>query len=247
MSVVATVMRELMALGVTGDALVAAVERIAVVVETERVRSVDEAIEKASAKADQEHATRKAANAKRTQKWREARNVMSPNITAHHGDAGDVSPPRERAQVVTPSLPSLRSEELEEKKPVRPSVSQSKKSPSIAAFDRFWLAYPRKIGKADARKAFDRAWRKLPAFDEEKILAGGLERAKAGWVDPQFIPHAATWLNGERWTDEPDPQIPPGAIALSTRPKSREEINREGWDYAIQKLAEEEALGQPSH
>lgn len=72
-----------------------------------------------------------------------------------------------------------------------------------AAFGRFWQAYPRKTAKADARKAFGRAWRKLPPTDEESILAGGLERAKAGWDDPQFIPHAATWLNHERWTDEP--------------------------------------------
>jgi hypothetical protein len=74
-----------------------------------------------------------------------------------------------------------------------------------AGFERFWQAYPRKTAKADARKAFGKAWRKLPAFDEEAVLIGGLERAKAAWVDAQFIPHAATWLNGERWSDEPDP------------------------------------------
>lgn len=72
-----------------------------------------------------------------------------------------------------------------------------------AAFGRFWSGYPRKIGKADARKAFAKAWRKLPPMDEEPILTGGLERAKAAWTDAQFIPHAATWLNGERWQDEP--------------------------------------------
>lgn len=77
-----------------------------------------------------------------------------------------------------------------------------------AAFGRFWSAYPRKTSKADARKAFAKAWRKLPPMDEEQILTGGLERAKANWTDAQFIPHAATWLNGERWNDEAAEIIP---------------------------------------
>jgi hypothetical protein len=72
-----------------------------------------------------------------------------------------------------------------------------------AGFVKFWAAYPRKTAKADARKAFTKAWKKLPPFDEELILIGGLERARAGWGEAQFIPHAATWLNGERWQDEP--------------------------------------------
>lgn len=76
-----------------------------------------------------------------------------------------------------------------------------------AAFGRFWSAYPRKVSKADARKAFTRAWRKLPPFDEEAILIGSLERAKASWTEAQFIPHPATWLNGERWQDEPSEVI----------------------------------------
>lgn len=72
-----------------------------------------------------------------------------------------------------------------------------------AAFERFWAMYPRKTAKADARKAFGRAWKKLPPFEEETILLGALVNVKATWTDAQFIPHAATWLNGERWTDEP--------------------------------------------
>jgi hypothetical protein len=95
----------------------------------------------------------------------------------------------------------------------RESIStQARDAREEPAFGRFWTAYPRREGKAAARKAFAKAWRKLPPFDEEQILIGGLERAKAGWGDAQFIPHAATWLNGERWNDEA-PQV----IDLSTR------------------------------
>lgn len=103
-------------------------------------------------------------------------------------------------------------------------------------FARFWAAYPRKIGKAEARKAFDRAWKKLPPLEEEPILVGGLERAKAAWHDPQFIPHAATWLNGERWNDEADP--PSTVVKFPHR--SREDENREGWEYAVARIAQDE-------
>jgi len=82
------------------------------------------------------------------------------------------------------------------------SNTRGERAREDAAFANFWAAYPRKVSKADARKAFTKAWRKLPPFEEELVLAGGLERAKAAWTDAQFIPHAATWLNGERWQDE---------------------------------------------
>lgn len=86
-----------------------------------------------------------------------------------------------------------------------------------AGFARFWLAYPRKTAKGDARKAYDRAVRKLMAADinrdPEMVLIGALERAKAAWTDAQYIPHPATWLNGERWDDEPETAAPRKAYA----------------------------------
>lgn len=85
----------------------------------------------------------------------------------------------------------------------RVSINTREGAREAAGFDRFWSSYPRKVSKAEARKAFARAWRKLPELLAEEIIIGGLERAKAAWTDPQFIPHAATWLNGERWNDEP--------------------------------------------
>lgn len=90
-----------------------------------------------------------------------------------------------------------------------------------AGFSRFWADYPRKTAKADARKAFAKAWRKLPDFQELDTLCGGLERAKAAWTDAQFIPHAATWLNGERWQDEPSTVIP-----MERRPTSVQSPDR---------------------
>lgn len=70
-------------------------------------------------------------------------------------------------------------------------------------FDAFWDAYPRKVGKAAAEKAWPKAVKKL---DAERLVkaagywAGLWQHAK---TDKQFIPHPATWLNGKRWDDEP--------------------------------------------
>jgi hypothetical protein len=68
-------------------------------------------------------------------------------------------------------------------------------------FDEFWQLYPRKIAKANARKA----WQKLSA--EQQLMAAKAINThcqywKAKETELEFIPHAATWLNGERYEDE---------------------------------------------
>lgn len=67
-------------------------------------------------------------------------------------------------------------------------------------FDRFWLAYPRKVGKADARKAFTKV--KVPV----ETLLSAIERQKRSeqWTteNGRFIPNPSTWLNQGRWEDE---------------------------------------------
>jgi hypothetical protein len=77
-------------------------------------------------------------------------------------------------------------------------------------FDDFWKAYPRKIGKGAAR----RAWQKtMPSRPPMENVLDSIERAKASeqWQkdDGQFIPHPSTWLNQERWDDEPEEVFDP--------------------------------------
>jgi hypothetical protein len=69
-----------------------------------------------------------------------------------------------------------------------------------AQFNQFWSVYPRKKGKGQARKAFEKA---LEKTDLQTIL-DGVHAYIANDVmdDPQFIAHPSTWLNGERWEDE---------------------------------------------
>lgn len=67
-------------------------------------------------------------------------------------------------------------------------------------FEVFWAAYPRKVGKKDAQRAFAKAVMPL------SILLDALEKQKRSqqWTkdNGQYIPYPATWLNGRRWEDE---------------------------------------------
>lgn len=69
-------------------------------------------------------------------------------------------------------------------------------------FNRFWQAYPRKVAKQEAL----RAWKKLkPNEDFVSMLLIALEKFKQSpqWIkdNGQFIPYPATWLNGRRWEE----------------------------------------------
>ena len=68
-------------------------------------------------------------------------------------------------------------------------------------FDEFWTAYPRKIAKAVARKAFARLTEQQQ-LDACKAIDDHLAYWKAKETELEFIPHPATWLNQERWEDE---------------------------------------------
>jgi hypothetical protein len=66
-------------------------------------------------------------------------------------------------------------------------------------FNLFWDAYPRKVGRGAAQKAFAKAT-KIASVNQ--ILSGVINYAKSGSLpEMQFIPHASTWLNQERWDD----------------------------------------------
>ena len=71
------------------------------------------------------------------------------------------------------------------------------------AFDRFWSIYPRKAGKQDAQRSFERAL-KVATLDE--ILAGAQKYADDPNRVAQFTAHPSTWLNQGRWSDDPLPR-----------------------------------------
>ena len=82
--------------------------------------------------------------------------------------------------------------------------SQKEKDTSVnEGFDDFYMAYPRKVGKGHAERAYRTACKKI---QPEKLLeAVKIFSASQSGKDPKYIPHPATWLNGERWADDDPP------------------------------------------
>lgn len=69
-------------------------------------------------------------------------------------------------------------------------------------FAEFWDAYPVKKSKPQAERAYRKA---LARTDHGTLIASlNAQRTWPNWRDG-FIPHAATWLNNDRWADEPSP------------------------------------------
>lgn len=77
-------------------------------------------------------------------------------------------------------------------------------------FQRFWELYPRKVGKKAAEKAFQKIAMTPQILNE---ILDALDGTR--WPESQYIPHPASWLNGERWTDEREsgrPEKPPDRL-----------------------------------
>ena len=87
-------------------------------------------------------------------------------------------------QVVTPASP-------------QPSLNRHILYKGNGDFDAFWKQYPKKVGKGAALKSYQKALRKT---SHETIMAGVAKYHP----DPDYICNPTTWLNQERWSDEPD-------------------------------------------
>lgn len=88
----------------------------------------------------------------------------------------------------------------------KPNVTQQKanqnqnQNNTSVGFTEFWQAYPRKVGKGAAEKA----WAKLNPDLRTVLSALAWQSRQDGWTKDQgaFIPHPATYLNQRRWDDE---------------------------------------------
>lgn len=88
------------------------------------------------------------------------------------------------------------------------SLSSTKTTPpkppkgGVVGFEDFWRAYPKKVGKGAAEKAFAKAIKEISQI--EILEAVRRQSMSTQWQkeDGQFIPHPATWLNQQRWADD---------------------------------------------
>ena len=107
----------------------------------------------------------------------------------HHPASASASAPAIKEQVLTPP-------------PVAASRAKKKFSGYSAEFERFWEAYPRKVGKYDAYKAFEAAG--INGELNTVIAKITLSSKTRDWTknEGQYIPHPATWLHRRGWEDE---------------------------------------------
>lgn len=77
---------------------------------------------------------------------------------------------------------------------------KTKPKRDASAFARFWEAYPKKLGKGKAERAFE----KIDVALLDSILQSIAAHCKSDqWIKDggQYIPYPATWLNEKRWED----------------------------------------------
>jgi hypothetical protein len=104
-------------------------------------------------------------------------------------------------------------------------------------FEKFYSAYPRKISKPNAEKA----WKKQKCVLSEVMPA--LQKQMKLWNDPQFIPHPATWLNGRRWEDDlTTKSIPPQQSAYKNNSNANLAQKKRNWYDICEERGERETF-----
>lgn len=135
-----------------------------------------------------------------------------PNFERHNGETAKQRALKNRRQAKwrhsvdasASTCASTREEKRREEKKKEQKQKPCSSGDERERFEtRFWPAYPRKQAKADAVKAFV----KLAPDDAQlaaMLAALAVQKQSVQWRrdNGQFIPLAATWIRGERWSDK---------------------------------------------
>jgi hypothetical protein len=120
-------------------------------------------------------------------------------------DEFELQPPKEPNAETSPDHPRV----------VRPAVPSSALSSEAAGwFAQWWAIYWLHKARAGAETAFRKRVRTEPRF--QRVMAATREQSPEMLSrEPSKRPYGATWLNGERWEDEPSAPVngsgkPPG-------------------------------------
>ena len=89
--------------------------------------------------------------------------------------------------------------------PALPEPEKEEKSPMDRRFERFWKAYPKKVGKGAAERSFKK-YKPNDDLTDRMIASVEAHKRSDQWKKDggQYIPNPATWLNQRRWEDELD-------------------------------------------
>jgi hypothetical protein len=96
---------------------------------------------------------------------------------------------------------------VEEEPLIGPLKKKEKEEDSLGSidesFEQFYAAYPRHTARADAARAYRKIVKAGDATPDELLEGARRFAAERRGQDSKYTAHAATWLNGHRWTDEP--------------------------------------------
>lgn len=132
------------------------------------------------------------------------------------------------------------------------SPKNKRKGVGGAGFDAWWEAYPRKVAKQDAARAYVAAVKAGAAPDDLlKAARGYVAELRRNETEERFVKHPATFLRADRWKDYLDRPAPRDVGQPITPPTTREkEIARQIgglikklWDEARPLLDEARARG----
>lgn len=132
--------------------------------------------------------------------------------------------PLTESLLLNPSIPS-------------PRVTRVKKQYSDD-FISFWKQYPKRVGKDEAWRAWQKRKPDMPDMD---TVLKSIETQKASeqWTkDVQFIPNPATWLNRGSWADE----LPSGGNGSGTHQRVNQygrPVPRAQWEDDADRIARE--------
>jgi hypothetical protein len=149
--------------------------------------------------AAEEERKAKARERKRRQRERE---VTGQSVTSRDGAGQGVTPPETKG--FPRPLPKTHTPE--------DVTSHARRAAEPEGFDRFWVSYPRKVGRPKALLAYASALRRAAGPDPPQTILIGLQAHLPGWADtePELIPHPTTWLNRDGWNDDPPrPRVVP--------------------------------------
>lgn len=89
------------------------------------------------------------------------------------------------------------------------------------SFAEWWAFYPRKVSRGQAEKAFPKAVKLIASEggDPRAVLVAGVQQL-VEWVqvtrpEVRHIPHASTWLNGQRWADHREHMSGPDSAGMT--------------------------------
>jgi uncharacterized protein YdaU (DUF1376 family) len=114
-----------------------------------------------------------------------------------------------------PEVLRARGSEPEPDSEDKSSEKESSSQPSAARlwWDEFWALFPNKVGKADAVKAFDKARKRV----DRQTMLDGLQRYVDKTDDRPWC-NPSTWLNQDRWADQPAQQPQRQQNGISRKP-----------------------------